>query len=95
MPPSALDLDDIIDLLDKHHVRATYGAVADFVGANPQSVMAGYPREPRYSWVVNQRTLEPTDYPPEQIHLALRSKSFVIMNSRELLDWLRRKGVLK
>ncbi len=59
---SHLDLEDVVDFLDRRQLRATYGAVASVVGRPATFLMSGIPRSPRYSWMVNQKTLLPTHY---------------------------------
>jgi putative zinc finger/helix-turn-helix YgiT family protein len=75
-------LDEVIEQLNQHRRRATYGAVAAVVGRAPQDLMHGRPPCPRGSWVVAKRTVKtrldapnassrrgwPTGYPQEQIH---------------------------
>jgi hypothetical protein len=56
-------LESILELLQRHHQRATYGAVAAAVGRTPRNVMQGRPRDWLHSWVVNQNTGLPTEYP--------------------------------
>jgi len=81
-------LDSIIDLLDRHHQRATYGAVAALVGTNAQSLMQGRERTPRNSWVVNQKTGLPTNYPESSIHPSLLERGGVLSSDRDLSEWL-------
>lgn len=63
-----LSLDDILDILGRHHQRATFGAVAGVLGREPRSLFNGYTRTPKTAWVVNRATGLPTgtnksDYP--------------------------------
>ena len=48
---------EILEFLNRHRVRATYGAVADLLGVLPRGVgaMLGEKR-PEASWVVNAQT---------------------------------------
>src|SRR5262249_187677 len=41
-----LTLDGILDVLERHHQRATYGAVAGIIGKEPASLFGGYARTP-------------------------------------------------
>ena len=81
-------LDQILDALDGHHQRATYGAVAEVVGTPARSLMSGRPRDRRHSWVVNQKTGKPTEYPPDQMHPALTERQKILSSGKELQDWL-------
>ena len=82
-------LDTVVDLLERHRQRATYGAVAAVLGRRATFVMSGYPRKSRYSWVVNKETGLPTGYTPEQMHPDLRVRSSVLETGEELEGWLR------
>ena len=82
-------LDEILDLLNRHHQRATYGAVGAIVDRPPSFLMGGRPRDHRHSWIVNQETELPTGYGPEHMHPELRSRAKVLKTSQELESWLR------
>ena len=82
-------LDEILDLLNRHHQRATYGAVGAVVNRPATFLMGGRPRDHRHSWIVNQETKLPTGYGPEHMHPNLRSHSKVLKTSQELESWLR------
>ena len=84
-------LEEIVDLLDEHRQRATYGAVAGVLDRPATFLMSGIAREPRYSWIVNQKSLLPTGYSDEEKHPELEKRSFVLMNERELRAWIARK----
>jgi len=84
-----LTLDEILDVLERHHQRATFGAVAGTLGRDPRSLFNGYVRSPKTAWVVNKTTRLPTgtkegDYPP-----GLLEKEQVIDAPEELRVWLR------
>jgi alkylated DNA nucleotide flippase Atl1 len=83
------NLDDILDLLDQHHQRATYGAVAELVGTGPNIVMGNRPRDPRHSWVVNRETELPTGYTTAQMHPQLRERDTVFHDANSLQNWLQ------
>lgn len=79
---------DVLDALNRHEVRATYGAVAEVVlgdrrKARSLSGLLGQ-RGPRASWVVNARTKEPTDYLDDLKHPNLYRRSRVITTGDEL-----------
>ena len=87
-------LNDVVELLDRHHQRATYGAVAGVLDLPTRFLMGGLPRAPRYSWVVNARTRLPTGYTDEQMHSLLRTRGEVIGSPATLEEWLRlRRGL--
>ena len=81
-------LDAILDLLSRHHQRATYGAVGALVDRPASFLMGGRPRDHRHSFIVNQETELPTGYGPEHMHPQLRSHSKVLKTSQELQNWL-------
>jgi len=84
----ALSLDQIVDLLDQHGQRATYGAVARLVGHSPRSLLKGRDRGKRYSWIVNRETGLPTGYADDQIDPRLAGSGPVIATDAELQAWL-------
>ncbi len=86
-------LDRIINLLNSHRQRATYGAVAGVVDRPPSFLMGGRPRDHRHSWIVNQETKLPTGYSDTDMHPALRSSPEVIKTSLHLENWLRENGM--
>ena len=81
-------LDSILDLLNLHRQRATYGAVAKIVNRPPTFLMSGRTRDQRHSWVVNHRTGLPTGYEPDQIHPQLGETAEVIQTGDDLSRWL-------
>jgi hypothetical protein len=85
-------LDQILDVLDRHHQRATYGAVGDLLSRPARSVMLGRPRDARHSWVVRKADGAPTGYGPSEQHPALRSRPEVLASGQELRAWLSRHG---
>ena len=85
-------LDSIIELLNQHHRRVTYGAVAKVVNKPPTFLMAGRGRDRRHSWIVNSRTGLPTGYEPDQLHPDLMENPEVIQTSEALQSWLAEVG---
>jgi hypothetical protein len=81
-------LDGIIDVLDKYHQRATYGAVAGVLERPARFLMQGMPRNPRNSWVVAADSLLPTGYSAEEMHPSLTRNGFVLTTAEELSTWL-------
>ena len=84
----ALSLDRIVDLLDQHGQRATYGAVARLVGHSPRSLLKGRDRGRRYSWIVNRETGLPSGYAEDQIDRRLPASGPVLADHAELQAWL-------
>ena len=85
---------EILEFLNRHRVRATYGAVADLLGVLPRGVgaMLGEKR-PEASWVVNAQTGEPTGYTTSQCHPELHSKTTLLRTGDELRRAIRRDRV--
>lgn len=81
-------LDQILDLLNRHHQRATYGAVAGLVGRIPRSVLQGRPRDWRHSWVVLAATGRPSKYQGSEIHPDLAKRERILRTPGELETWL-------
>jgi len=71
-------ISDVLLALQENKTRATYGAVAQVVGATAFSVMSGCPRDPLHSWVVNKLTGDPTKYRHDQKHPDLYKNDRVI-----------------
>ena len=85
-----LTLEEILDVLERHHQRATFGTVGGILERDPESLFKGYARTPRTAWVVNKATELPTgtkagDYPP-----GLLKKERIIDTPEELRLWLGR-----
>jgi hypothetical protein len=82
-------LEGILELLQEHRQRATYGAVAALTGRTPRNVMQGCPRNRLHSWVVNQHTGLPIEYPAALIHTALEERAEILSTGEELETWVR------
>lgn len=89
--PEDTDLERIVDQLDRYHVRATYGAVANLLGRPATFLMSNLERQPRYSWIVNGDTLLPSGYEASQRHAHLEENKMVLRTERRLRDWLQGK----
>jgi hypothetical protein len=87
-------LDTIVSLLDKHHQRATYGAVAGLLEKAPRSLMQGRKRDWRNSWIVNGETGLPGEYPEPMIHPAIRERAMILADPDSLARWLEAAGRL-
>jgi len=83
-----MSLDEIVELLDTHGQRATYGAVARLLGHSPRSLLRGRERGRRFSWIVNRETGMPTSYPDDQIDPRLKDSGPVLASDAELKQWL-------
>jgi hypothetical protein len=79
-------------MLQRHHQRATYGAVAAVLGRTPRNVMQGRPRNWLHSWVVNQETGRPSEYPDGMIHPALEERLEIISSEEDLTTWLKQNS---
>jgi hypothetical protein len=77
-------LEQVLDALERHSIRATYGAVAELVGGIARGVMKGRPRTPRYSWVVRKRDGLPSEYHQSQWAPTLFAHPRVITSGAEL-----------
>jgi hypothetical protein len=87
-------LDDIVDQLNERKQRATYGAVATFVGGAPIGLMRGRERCHKYSWVVAKKTGRPTGYAESQIDPDCRGQigqrpGDIIEDGDSLKKWLQ------
>jgi len=75
----------VLDALNRHKTRATYGAVAGYLGTQARSVsqLLGA-RRPEASWVVSKRNGLPTGYSRAQRHKDLQSNCRIIETTQEL-----------
>lgn len=89
--PEDLSLDQLVEMLERYRVRATYGAVAGYLRQTPMFLMSGIARSQRYSWIVSKETSQPTGYTPDQIHPALGTNNMVLGDEADLRRWLGRK----
>jgi len=85
-------LDEIVDRLDQHAQRATYGAVAGLLGQSPRGLLRDHERGRKYTWIVNRNTGLPTGYPDDQVDPRVRDSGPVIATDGELREWLERVG---
>jgi len=99
--PSGWDLDKIIARLSEQNQRASYGAIAGFLGggATARYLMDGRPRNPENSWVVaagGKFYGKPSRYDEKDIHGECRRQirerlSDFIQDPEVLAGWLRAK----
>jgi hypothetical protein len=87
-----LSFEEIVDALDRHRTRATYGAVAAYLQQSPAVLRKGIARSPRYSWLVSPGTAQPIGYEPSECHAELERTKFVIETDAELRRWLGGKA---
>ena len=83
------DIGRIVEVLERHRQRATYGAVAGLLGLSPRSLMHGQDKKPRNSWVVSSATKRPSGYTEEQVHPQLQAHPNVLSTSAALAAWLK------
>ena len=86
-----LTLDQILDILQHHRQRATFGAVAGVLGREPQNLFKGRPRTPRTAWVVSKDTGQPTGHKESELPPDLFKNEHVITTREELLQWIEQK----
>jgi hypothetical protein len=84
-----LTLDEILDVLQRHHQRASFGAVAGILGRDPRSLFDGYMRTPGTAWVVNKSTGLPTGTKENDYPAGLLQNKHIIDTPDELRLWLR------
>jgi hypothetical protein len=89
------ELDDVVELLNAKHQRATYGAMTVPLGYRDATsaravgkLLAGYQPCHFYSWVVRKDTWLPAEYLPAQIHPDLWNSGPPIDDPYELRRWL-------
>ena len=97
-----VNIDEVIDCLNKERIRATYKAVGEVIGCIPLEVqdhlqawnckrnLKPEERDPRTSWVVRANDGEPTGYRADQKHRDLHHKAQIIKSGVELNALLRR-----
>jgi len=80
-------IEQILDALNQHKVRATYSAVASLLDTHPRMLAGRYlgNRQPYASWVVSKATGMPTDYSDQNCHPDLQVNSAVIDDAEELI----------
>ena len=81
-------LTDLLHRLDAGRQRATYGAVAGYLGGSARFLMNGRPRNHLHSWVVSTKDGRPTRYPEEDVHPDLFANDRVLRSADELRAWL-------
>jgi hypothetical protein len=78
-------VETVLALLQAKQTRCTYGALAEYVGANPRDVSVYLtPRRAEASWVVSKKTKLPTGYESYQIHPDIAANEHVIETGKEL-----------
>lgn len=87
----AINLQRVLDFLNRNKLRATYRDVAGVLCVPPQSlsVLLG-PRRPEASWVVNDETGKPSGYSEPECHPDLRIHD-VITDGPDLLMKMNRE----
>ena len=84
------ELAEVLRFLNEHKIRATYGAVAQVLDVNPQSMGARLgPRTPEASWVVNADTGLPSGYTESEIHPDVATSTQIIRSGNELSQRMR------
>ncbi len=80
-----MKIDKIIQTLDRHKLRATYGAVGEALGVLPIAVGKRLgEKRPEASWVVSSKSGKPSGYLPNEIHPDLYTRPEIIRSGDEL-----------
>lgn len=89
------DIDDVLNALNRHRVRATYGVVGILLGCSARQVAPTFlgDRRPYASWVVSKANHMPTGYAPNECHPDLQSNSHVITDAEELVALVERSSL--
>jgi hypothetical protein len=82
-------LDQILDLLNQYHQRATYGRRRGpgWCACNVSDEWR--PRDWRHSWVVDKETKRPTEYASELVHPAIDERREILNSGEQLEAWLK------
>ena len=79
------DVAEVLRFLNDTQTRATYTAMAEFLGSTAQSISSLLgDRRIEASWVVNARTGMPTGYPPGKRHPDLTSSAEIVRSGEAL-----------
>ncbi len=81
-------LDTIVESLERHSQRATYGAVAGLLGLEPYTLFNGRPFSAKNAWVVAKGTGRPTGYDDSKLPPDFFDNKRVLSTKKELVDWL-------
>jgi hypothetical protein len=80
---------NVIEVLNKYEIRATYSAVAQVIGCTSLAVGVRLgEREALKSWIVCPRTGLPNGYSMSQCHPELYSKMMIIRTGDKLREFL-------
>ena len=90
MQSKEVQLEGVLNGLNKRQQRATYAAVGGVVGLPAQSVVQGWQKVAIHSWVVSKKTHLPTGYAAGECHAKLTSNPHVIQTADELRAWLKK-----
>jgi hypothetical protein len=85
-----MNLDDVLECLERYSQRATYRAVAELLGFpnNGYDQFRGRPYSHRNAWVVSEISQLPTGYDPSAFPPGFFTNSGLIMSGNDLRDWL-------
>jgi hypothetical protein len=86
--PSKVTLDTIVERLERHSQRATYGAVASLLDLQPYTLFNGRPFSARNAWVVAKGTGRPTGYDDSKLPPDFFDNEDVLSTKKKLVDWL-------
>lgn len=91
LPQTDYWVHEIVEKLYRYRQRATYRAVGDLRNADAWMVRGWFKGREAYdnSFIVERKTGEPSDYPADKIHPALKSRLEVLETGEALLEWLQ------
>ena len=74
-----VQVNQVLEALNQNELRCTYNAIADYCGTDLRTIINCLgQRRPLASWIVNRRTLKPTNYLASQEHPNLYKNDLVI-----------------
>lgn len=84
------DIERVLDCLNKNKIRATYGAVREYLGLNirPNWGELLGAKSPYSSWIVRKSDGYPSRYSLEEMHSDLESNPEIITESEKLKELL-------
>ena len=79
---------EITAILEKKKVKATYGALADMLGARAEYVISSFSKSRNNRWIVNAKTGLATGYADEFLDDDYRAKPIQLSDEDALLAFL-------
>jgi len=88
-----MNIEHLIDQLNKYGQRATYGAVGGLVGLPARSVMHGKPKTIRTSWEVAKKNWKPSGFDIDQQDPRLTLSPAPLSTPEALVSWLKSRQI--